>query len=516
MYLFILFCLCVNKQAGKGEMIGGERRELVVGDRRDGVVRSERNFDAKPFFVTNKGKEKRNWVSVVETEEIEAGMSIESTWTVFGHPALGLPGAYDQDIYMGSLRLLERQGGPDEQGKLWFKPYQLLEESGFGRSGRDYERLAQSIERVSGTHVVSERAFYSARLKRHISKGLGLWKYERAEHFGRRGSNLELSYLRFDDAFLESYEHGYLDELDSAFYASLQKPLSKRLFRLLNERCDSQGSWRVDAMVLRDLLPLGEYRFASEVIKGLRRSAHGELEKKGFLKGVEVVKSGGSTYLTYELAPNFGRRRLVDLALEDPRGQAAMNLLCSYYMSREDAAALVSEQGAERCIQYAEALQNQRNVRNPIGWLKRAIAEGWAVSERPRANQAKNVEPRWASVSDTGSTNQKRPEDSLGVLSPDSRAEEAWNAVFEDLAGELDTPSLRVWFEGTVPTGLDEVGTLTLTVPNELAVDYIGSRFKGMIEAALKNRLTETASLRLVDQSAWSAMDGGNQEKEER
>ena len=55
---------------------------------------------------------------------------------------------------------------------------------------------------------------------------------------------------------------------------------------------------------------------------------------------------------------------------------------------------------------------------------------------------------------------------------------------------------LRVWFEGIVPVSL--VGeTLTSSVPNTFAKEYIESRFKELLEGALA-RLSPTSRLEIV------------------
>ena len=72
-----------------------------------------------------------------------------------------------------------------------------------------------------------------------------------------------------------------------------------------------------------------------------------------------------------------------------------------------------------------------------------------------------------------------------------------WWSVLADLAASSGAPGLRAWFDGAVPVGLDE-DTLILSVPNSLAEEYIGSRFKGPIEEILKGRVSPSATLVLT------------------
>jgi len=70
--------------------------------------------------------------------------------------------------------------------------------------------------------------------------------------------------------------------------------------------------------------------------------------------------------------------------------------------------------------------------------------------------------------------------------------------VLEHARGQIDASSLRVWFgEGTVPVALRE-DSLTISVPTPFAKEYIETRLKAALEAALSVELSEGSSLRLI------------------
>src|ERR671921_2786333 len=66
--------------------------------------------------------------------------------------------------------------------------------------------------------------------------------------------------------------------------------------------------------------------------------------------------------------------------------------------------------------------------------------------------------------------------------------EEVWTEVLERISEHVDTPSLRVWFDGTRPGDLRE-DRLEVSVKNPIAKEYIESRFKPLLEAALASTL---------------------------
>jgi chromosomal replication initiator protein len=66
--------------------------------------------------------------------------------------------------------------------------------------------------------------------------------------------------------------------------------------------------------------------------------------------------------------------------------------------------------------------------------------------------------------------------------------DEVWIEVLDRISEHINTPSLRVWFEGTRPVDLYE-DRLEISVPNLFAKEYIESRFKPLLEEALDSTL---------------------------
>lgn len=60
--------------------------------------------------------------------------------------------------------------------------------------------------------------------------------------------------------------------------------------------------------------------------------------------------------------------------------------------------------------------------------------------------------------------------------------------VLDRVSEHINTPSLRVWFEGTRPVSLYD-NQLEISVPNSFAKEYIESRFKPLLEEALDSTL---------------------------
>jgi chromosomal replication initiator protein len=66
----------------------------------------------------------------------------------------------------------------------------------------------------------------------------------------------------------------------------------------------------------------------------------------------------------------------------------------------------------------------------------------------------------------------------------------------DEVSKKINAPSIEVWFEGAIPVAL-ESETLILSVPNDLAREYIETRFSSLLEASLRDHLSPSATLKI-------------------
>ena len=90
-------------------------------------------------------------------------------------------------------------------------------------------------------------------------------------------------------------------------------------------------------------------------------------------------------------------------------------------------------------------------------------------------------------------------------------AEEVWIKVLDRVSEHINTPSLRVWFEGTRPVSLYD-NQLEISVPNLFAKEYIESRFKPQLEEALDSTLgiEDTSLIVSIEGEGNRGVEGGN------
>jgi hypothetical protein len=500
--------------------VGTDRVELMLFPEYSTLVSAERNLEEYPLFelkARQRGSKARLFERVIEGE---GGVSLRQSWKVIPSGEYGMPGPVDQDVYLAVLQLLEKRGGMPEDGELAFSLYELRKVLGWSDdSGGAYREIKDALVRIQLTGVQSTNAFYSAADEQLIADSFNVWSVHFAQRKKKGGAGSGISgtsgarstqdrhVLKFHPIFIRNYEAQYLKGLDADFFWDLKMPLSKRLYRLIDLQRASGLSWRTDLFAVRDQIPL-DYRYPSEIKRALKK-AHAELTEKGFLSGVEYGGKGegatgeGATGLLYRISPLFARRQKALELAGTPQEMFAIERLMREGVRGDTARDLVVSHGAERCLNYAEALDLQEGIRNRASFLVSAIRKGYALPE-PQVHGAPTQEPLAVEPSSAAEVPRETELPRSEHLPPppsDPEAEELWARVLEhaegDAEGEIDASSMRVWFgDATAVAVGDEY--LTISVPNPFAREYIETRFKAPLEAALREELTGKASLRVV------------------
>jgi hypothetical protein len=469
-----------------------------------GIVPAEGNFEEHPYFRVgdrNAGTGIMHFENELRTRD---GNVMQQSWVVRAAHGRGLPGRYDQDVYVALMQLLDAKGLPAD-GWVSFSVYELVELMGKRHSGREYGQVRESLQRLATTSIESKNAFYHKGRKAYISDTFSLLtEVKLAEYEGIAGERKDRNRVHLSQYFVDSYRANYLKHIDARFYWSLSSPIAKRLYRLVDKKRGGRRSWEVELFSLRSRIPLSDYKYASKVKEKLA-PAHEELVTKGFLKSVAYRKNeGGQEYATYEITEDFHERRVAATWRSlSPEELFCVQRLQAEGMASETAEDLVATYGPGRVMHYVEALPNQRNIRNPAGWLRKAIESNYELDMPPALFNPSHDEllppdPETFRGEESPDSTRSTPAPPPPVrLRPDPAAEEVWEGVMADVQDGIDGSALRIWFKGSFGTAL-EGHTLTVAVPNPFAKEYIESRFGGVLEEALTGRVGDDPRLEVV------------------
>jgi hypothetical protein len=463
------------------------------------LVSAEQNLEEFPLFelkARKRGAKARVFEKVIEGE---GGVSLNQVWKVMPSGEYGMPGPVDQDVYLAVLQLLQQRGGMPEDGELSFSLYELRKILGWSDdSGGAYKEIRDALLRIATTSMQSRNAFYSAEERRRIVDTFNIWSVHFAEHEVKGQTVRERHVLKFHPIFIRNYMAQYLKGIDSDFYWSLRSPVSKRLYRLVDLQRAGGLSWETDLFGVRNQIPL-DYNYPSQIKRALQK-AHDELLQRDFLSGVEYE---GKTEVIYKVSRDFARRQKARELSGDPKEIFAIERLIRERIDGDTARELVVTHGPDRCLFYAEAVNHQKGVVTRAGWIVSAIKGGWAIRdaaqitlqdslpETPVGGAEDQASPRSEQGADRSPPPPYVPPD------PDPAAEEVWEQVLQDAEGDIDVSSLRVWFDGISPIGLED-STLSIAVPNSFAKEYIETRFGELLESSLREKLSKKASLCVV------------------
>jgi hypothetical protein len=461
------------------EVLGIPRPE----DHHPPLIQVESNIEEWPVFQL--GRSKENSARVERTITGEDGSELRQRMEVSAPGKYRLPGRFDYDVYSAVMELLEIRGGMPKDGTLGFSLHELILIMGLEPSGRTYEEVKRSLRRIAATVLESDNAFWSSGQERHISDTFNLWNIRFDAVTDRNGSGSRHE-IEFGKLFRRSFEEHYLRGLDIEFYWQLDSPVAKRLYRLVDLKRSGAGSWNTDLFDLQKYIPIGPYKYVSKIKEKLA-AAHEELLEKGFLSDVAYRER---SLISYEIAGTFrDRRKGLELA-GTQEDFIAIKLLTESGLRGDVARDLVAKHGPGHCTRYANALPHQKNVRNPAGWLRRAIEDGYRLDPPPFPTGPVPEESREGPSDRSAGHDIVPPE-------PDPEAQDLLEAILEDISAQINIPSFSAWFLGTVPVSL-EGGTLTLSVPNSFAEEYIRTRFAEKIEEDMRQRLGERARLSLT------------------
>ena len=481
------------------------------------LVLAEGNFEEHPFFRIgdrNAGRGVLKYESELRTKE---GHVLKQSWTVMAAHGRGLPGRFDQDVYVALLQLIDEKGLPAD-GWLSFSLYELMDLMGRKHSGRDYQQVRDSLQRLATTSVESQNAFYHRGRKEYISDTFSLLSQVKlSEYEDRAGGRTDRNRVLLSEYFVDSYKANYLKDIDTQLYWSLSSPVAKRLYRLIDKKRNGQRFWEAELFSLRARIPLSDYKYASKIKEKLT-PAHEELVEKEFLEAVNYRKGDKQELVGYKISERFHARR-VWTGQRQLSGEEnfCVQRLKVEGMATETAERLVEEHGATRIMHYVEALPYQKNLRNPAGWLRRAIESGYELDAPPANGPVAMGKPPHPDVIEEEIAEEPKVADSLegDGLHPspqmelledvprseeaageapvdDGAAREAWTSLVEELVSLHGRECLPPWF-GDFEGGALDGATLTVLVPNSVAANHLNNNFGQDLTRLWRARAGESA-----------------------
>lgn len=336
------------------------------------------------------------------------GKLVKRTWTIQGGSEVGLPTATDEDVYVALMELTQRQGFDNQ--RVFFSRYDLAKRLGWSPGGWSYQRLEESLKRLSGVSIHAQNAFWDNEAKSYVTAGFtliqGFHIYE--EVTGRKTERDQPhSWIMWSDQLYKSFKSGYLKFLDTELYFSLSTSTARRLYRYLDRQFGEDDRFTIDLFKLaHEHLGISRnFQYASEIIRKLEPSLE-ELVQRMYLERWEVkdhaisfVRSPNARHEPFDTSAEefantvdlpFDSVRMVeeklDVAVEDrieDQADRLAKMLVERGVSPREAKKLVqlnlgSLDKVQLAMEYFDSLMAQgvHGIKNPGGFLVSLIRDG--------------------------------------------------------------------------------------------------------------------------------------------
>ncbi len=228
----------------------------------------------------------------------------------------GRPTSSD-DMILVALMKKSRDAEFDSQ-RVYFTRYELLQILNWSENGQNYRRIDQALNRLIGTHLVWDNAFWDNEARSWVDRKFSIIddahlydreKYDRARD--RTGESRPKSWFKWSDVMYESFQAGYIKTLDLEMLNSLNEMVGKRLYRWLDKHFNNPKRKMPIEIPISDLATrkLGFKSVPPSHLIRMMQPAIKELESVGFVALDENRVSGRGKSCVIRFRPNNFKMR---------------------------------------------------------------------------------------------------------------------------------------------------------------------------------------------------------------
>jgi hypothetical protein len=313
--------------------------------------------------------------------------------TISASDKFGLPTALDDDVILGLVQLSKADNFTERH--VQFSRYQLVHLLGWREEGKSYARLEESLKRWLGVTLYYENAWWDKRAKKWVDAHFHLLDnvtiYHRPKgHSSARGQDRELSLSTFtwNEVVFQSFQVGYLKQIDMNFYRGLKLATAKRMYRFLDKRFHFSNKLEFELRrFAQEHIGLSR-NYDSAQLKRRLNPAISELENAGFLVALPVPtryyrQQRGEWQVVFQKRPK-GKKQpsmsTVASSLEKDLTMRGVNSITACRLVRNYSEELVREKIG--VYDQLQAKNNPRISKNPAGYLVQSIRHNYQIDSR--------------------------------------------------------------------------------------------------------------------------------------
>lgn len=258
------------------------------------IISVECNLEEFPFTCVglknlNSMKEYyyERWIKDLATKK-----AIKQEWRMIAAPHDHLPGPFDLDVKRALDKIVFNTGIENvvQNKKISFTIYEIAEILQLPVGGSIYTHIKQSLKRLHTTRYESKNAFFLKSRKVYVDDSFYIIERLNLKEASNDSSSRVHVTVYFGSYYLESLKAFYTKPLDFAFYLSLENPIPKRLYGILDKRSFTSKTIVYDLVELAKVIPLSSH-IPSKVKERLTPSLS-ELKDRGFISEYHFFQEG--------------------------------------------------------------------------------------------------------------------------------------------------------------------------------------------------------------------------------
>jgi hypothetical protein len=333
-----------------------------------------------------------------------------------GSEEYGLPTATDDAVILALIQITKRQNNLTQR-EVEFTRLDLIKMLGWADEGRSYDRIKLSLLRIANVTYNFDNAWWDARQKTWTTKAfhiIDVVEINDSRASGGQGGIVS-SRIVWGDVVFDSFQAGFLRNIDFELCMRLEHPTALRMYRFLGKRFYVKPEWTFGLKEFAyDHIGISRnYEGGTQIARKLQ-PAIAELEGVGFLERLRederFTKRGRDWSVRFVRKPPA-------LDLATPSRPAAAKSPSSPLVAelvRRGVATTRAEElstgfDAERIagklevFDWMTARQDKRIAQNPAGYLVQSITDDYAApkgfvsqAEHARREHARQAEQRQA------------------------------------------------------------------------------------------------------------------------
>lgn len=378
-----------------------------------------------------------------------------------GSKEFGLPTATDDTVILALIQLTKLMSDFNHR-EVQFSRLELIRMLGWPNEGKSYSRIKLSLQRIAHVTYNYDNSWWDARRQCWTTKIFHILDNVEINDARVTDGNGELDQTRivWNEVVFESFQSGFLRNIDFQLCMNLEHPTALRMYRFLGKRfyLSSDLTFELKEFAFEHIGIKGNYEGGAQIARKLQPAIN-ELEAVGFLEPLDeqqrFLKRGrywGIRLIQKKDSPGFrclGDQAAADQLDADRRAVAAELVqrgVTKLKANRLSVAFSLDWLRARIDVHdWLVEIQDQRVSKNPSGWLVQSIQENYTIPKgyKPKAERLKPAEAQ------RGETTAEKAATRLLARNKDRERSEQkaidayWKSLSRDEQAAIDTKILE-------------------------------------------------------------------------